>query len=63
MSDDVKCQFCGEDGFDLQGVKLHLENGHCEPYNALNTPAQEFQQDMERRRKLFEKRQAMEERK
>jgi hypothetical protein len=29
------CPFCGEEGFDLIGLKGHLENGSCEKYNEL----------------------------
>jgi len=31
----VKCPFCGEEDFDLVGLKMHLENGWCEEYNFL----------------------------
>lgn len=31
----IKCPFCGEDDFDLVGLKIHLMNGHCEEYGPL----------------------------
>jgi hypothetical protein len=31
----VVCPFCGEDDFDLVGLKIHLERGWCEPFNVL----------------------------
>ena len=27
------CPFCGEDDFDKEGLKGHIENGWCEEYN------------------------------
>ena len=33
--EDIKCPFCGEDGFDLVGLKLHLIR-YCEVYANLN---------------------------
>lgn len=30
--EDVKCPWCGEDGFDLPGLKMHLMRGWCQPY-------------------------------
>ena len=30
----VQCPFCGEDDFDLVGLKGHLENGWCEVYES-----------------------------
>jgi len=33
----IKCPFCGEDGFDLIGLKSHLENGDCEKYNNIKS--------------------------
>ena len=29
----IKCPFCGEDGFDLKGLKSHFLNGDCEQFN------------------------------
>jgi 4-hydroxy-3-methylbut-2-en-1-yl diphosphate synthase IspG/GcpE len=31
----IKCPFCGEDDFDLIGLKHHLEREWCEIYNEL----------------------------
>ncbi len=31
-----KCPFCNEDDFDLLGLKSHLLNGDCEPFNRLS---------------------------
>ena len=31
----MTCPFCGEDGFDLMGVKHHLLMRWCEPFNNL----------------------------
>lgn len=33
----IKCPFCGEDDFDLAGLKIHLTNSWCEVYNDLDT--------------------------
>lgn len=33
MASDVVCPFCGEEDFDLIGLKHHLED-HCEKYNS-----------------------------
>lgn len=30
----VSCPFCGEDDFDLAGLKTHFHRGYCEHYNA-----------------------------
>jgi hypothetical protein len=35
MSDYVKCPFCGEDDFDLIGLKNHFVAGYCEAFNAV----------------------------
>lgn len=35
--DLLKCPFCWDGGFDLLGLKLHLENGWCERYEELDT--------------------------
>jgi hypothetical protein len=32
------CPFCGEDGFDLTGLKSHLQHGDCEVYEVLENP-------------------------
>jgi hypothetical protein len=34
---EVVCPFCGEGGFDLAGLKSHLQSGDCEPYNETET--------------------------
>jgi len=39
----VACPFCGEEDFDLPGLKLHLEAGWCDAYERV-----------ERRRTMFE---------
>ena len=31
----IKCPFCGENDFDLCGLKTHFERGHCTTYNEL----------------------------
>lgn len=31
--EDVTCPFCKEEGFDLGGLKTHLEHGDCDKYN------------------------------
>jgi hypothetical protein len=31
----VTCPFCNESGFDLIGLKDHLQHGDCEPFNNL----------------------------
>ena len=30
MTQYVQCPWCGEDDFDLVGLKLHLEQGRCQ---------------------------------
>lgn len=32
---DITCPFCGEDDFDLFGLKLHLLNNWCDDFNNL----------------------------
>ena len=32
----VVCPFCGEDDFDLLGLKFHLVRGWCETFEQLN---------------------------
>lgn len=32
---DVECPFCGDDGFDLIGLKIHLIN-YCDKYGSLS---------------------------
>lgn len=34
---DVTCPFCKDDGFDLAGLKNHLEHGDCEIFNKTDT--------------------------
>lgn len=33
MMDDVTCPFCGEDDFDLIGLKNHFLAGYCDTFN------------------------------
>ena len=44
-SEDVACPFCGEDDFDLIGLKYHIEN-HCNTF--INTPKPESHTRMAR---------------
>lgn len=37
---DATCPFCGENDFDLVGLKSHIEHGDCVKYN--NTPKANF---------------------
>jgi len=37
MSQDVDCPFCKDIGFDLVGLKNHLNRGHCDKFN--DTPS------------------------
>ena len=32
---EVRCPFCGEEDFDLIGLKTHLDNGDCDAYNEI----------------------------
>ncbi len=32
---DGICPFCGESDFDLEGLKIHLVRGWCEPFEQL----------------------------
>ena len=49
MSDEnIICPFCKDDGFDLVGLKHHLNIGWCEVYN--NTLTDE-EDDEERKKK------------
>ena len=34
-SEDLTCLFCNEQGFDLIGLKSHLQNGDCEEFESL----------------------------
>lgn len=37
MDDElVTCPFCGEEDFDLIGLKLHLSLGHCDEYEEID---------------------------
>lgn len=36
--DATPCPFCKQSDSDLIGLKLHLMRGHCEVYEALQTP-------------------------
>ncbi len=31
----LSCPWCGEEDFDLYGLKLHILNGWCEKFNEL----------------------------
>jgi hypothetical protein len=33
---DIKCPFCGEEGFDKEGLKAHLSRGQCEEYEKVS---------------------------
>lgn len=37
----ISCQFCGEDDFDLIGLKAHLLKGGCAMFEAIETVQQE----------------------
>ena len=32
----VNCPFCGEEEFDLMGLKNHFESGSCDVYNVID---------------------------
>ena len=34
MTQYVQCPWCGEDDFDLVGLKLHILQGWCDAYDA-----------------------------
>jgi hypothetical protein len=34
----LSCPFCGEDDFDLIGLKMHLIRGWCEAFDNLKLP-------------------------
>jgi DnaJ-class molecular chaperone len=34
----VKCPFCGEDDFDLIGLKGHFDAGDCDVFNSTKVP-------------------------
>jgi hypothetical protein len=38
VNEDITCPFCGETGFDLLGLKLHLLRGHCDVFEVLTYP-------------------------
>ena len=38
MSDYIKCPWCGEDDFDLPGLKFHISLGICEAYETCERP-------------------------
>ena len=38
LPEDVVCPFCKETEFDLIGLKLHINNGHCDKFNDLEVP-------------------------
>lgn len=33
----IPCPFCGQEDFDLGGLKRHSEKGHCDVYNETET--------------------------
>lgn len=37
----IKCPFCGDDDFDLIGLKAHFMRGWCEPFNETIRPEEE----------------------
>ena len=38
----ISCPFCGEDDFDLFGLKIHIEMGWCDVYNNLTFGGKEY---------------------
>ena len=42
MTKYIKCPFCGDDDFDLVGLKNHLEMGWCKEYNNTMTAEEEL---------------------
>jgi len=38
MKDDkeIICPFCGDSGYDLLGLKIHIEGKWCESYNKID---------------------------
>lgn len=38
---DIKCPFCQDEGFDLIGLKDHLQMGHCDVFEETLTVQQE----------------------
>ena len=41
MAKAVTCPFCGDDDFDLIGLKAHLLRGHCDQFEATIPPEEE----------------------
>jgi hypothetical protein len=41
MAETVTCPFCGDDNFDLIGLKAHFLRGWCEPFNETIRPEEE----------------------
>ena len=37
INEELTCPFCGWVDFDRIGLKLHLQNGHCDKYNEIDT--------------------------
>ena len=35
-NENIICPFCMLDGFDLIGLKSHLEHGYCDKYNKID---------------------------
>jgi hypothetical protein len=48
MNTYTTCPFCGEGDFDTVGLKSHLMN-HCEEFDKVETPLQEFRRKCEER--------------
>jgi hypothetical protein len=44
--EDLSCQFCGEDGFDLIGLKAHMLR-HCDVFDDCPSPEEEQRTKME----------------
>lgn len=47
----VKCPWCGDDGFDLIGLKAHIQKNDCPVFESTWTLAQEYAE--RRRQKLM----------
>jgi hypothetical protein len=37
IENKASCPFCGEDGFDMVGLKMHLLSGMCNTFSEINT--------------------------
>ena len=38
----VKCPFCDENDFDLEGLKDHFDSGDCDAFNRIKVPVRFF---------------------